>query len=221
VLLWPLYGIASSPIFLGIVVAGLALIDSIAAILISSYRLAMVPDELQGRVGSVYRLIVFGSLALGQVVVGQCLDRFGILMTVGILWSGLILFAFLILANSQLRHASSFQVSAGRARFRAMIRPVGRNMQGERKLTSTYRIWSSAEGGNMTPLPCSLIIKDELRRQPRQVTRECRCQADIGHTGKLHQQSFQADSEAAVGWHTVAEGLQVELEGLDGQMRFL
>ena len=107
VLLWPLYGIASSPIFLGIVVAGLALIDSIAAILISSYRLAMVPDELQGRVGSVYRLIVFGSLALGQVVVGQCLDRFGVLTTVGILWSGLILFAFLILVNSQLRHASS------------------------------------------------------------------------------------------------------------------
>ena len=108
VLLWPLYGVASSPIFLGIVVAGLALIDSVAAILISSYRLAMVPDELQGRVGSVYRLIVFGSLALGQVVVGQSLDRFGVLTTVGILWSGLILFAFLMLVNSQLRHASSF-----------------------------------------------------------------------------------------------------------------
>lgn len=91
VLLWPLYGFASSPIFLGAVVAGLALIDSICAILIASYRLAVVPDELQGRVGSVYRLIVFGSLALGQFVVGQCLDHFGVLMTVGILWSGLIL----------------------------------------------------------------------------------------------------------------------------------
>ena len=109
VLLWPLYGVASSPIFLGIVVAGLALIDSISAILISSYRLAVVPDELQGRVGSVYRLIVFGSLALGQVVVGQCLDRFGVLTTVGILWSGLILFAILMLADSQLRQVSSLR----------------------------------------------------------------------------------------------------------------
>jgi predicted MFS family arabinose efflux permease len=109
VLLWPLYGVASSPIFLGIVVASLALIDSISAILISSYRLAVVPDELQGRVGSVYRLIVFGSLALGQVVVGQCLDRFGVLTTVGILWSGLILFAFLMLASSQLRQVSSLR----------------------------------------------------------------------------------------------------------------
>ena len=60
-----------------------------------------------------------------------------------------------------------------------------------------------------------------LRRQPSQVTRERRCQPDIGHTGKLHQQSFQADSEAPMGWHTVAEGLQVGLEGLDGQVRFL
>ena len=109
VLLWPLYSVASSPVFLGIVVAGLALIDSIAAILISSYRLAVVPDELQGRVGSVYRLIVFGSLALGQVVVGQCLDRFGVLTTVGILWSGLILFAILMLADSQLRQVSSLR----------------------------------------------------------------------------------------------------------------
>ncbi len=109
VLLWPLYGVASSSIFLGIVVASLALIDSISAILISSYRLAVVPDELQGRVGSVYRLIVFGSLALGQVAVGQCLDRFGVLTTVGILWSGLILFAILMLADSQLRQVSSFR----------------------------------------------------------------------------------------------------------------
>ena len=73
----------------------------------------------------------------------------------------------------------------------------------------------------MTPLPCSLITKDELRRQPRQVTWERCCQADIGHTCKLHEQSFQADSEAPVGWHTVAEGLQVGFEGLDGQVRFL
>src|SRR5947209_9972167 len=43
-----------------------------------------------------------------------------------------------------------------------------------------------------------------LRRQPRQVTWERCRQPDIGHTGKLHQQSFQADSEAAVDWHTVA-----------------
>ncbi len=62
---------------------------------------------------------------------------------------------------------------------------------------------------------------NELGRQPRQVTRERRCQPDIGRTGKLHEQPFQADSEAAVGRHTVAEGLQVGLEGLDGQVRFL
>jgi len=105
VLLWPLYGIASAPILLGITVAGLAVVDSIAAILVSSYRLAIVPDELQGRVGSVYRLILFGSLALGQLAVGFCLDRFGILVTVGLLWGGLIFWAGVVLVHSAVRRA--------------------------------------------------------------------------------------------------------------------
>ena len=112
VLLWPLYGFAGSPIFLGAVVAGLALIDSICAILIASYRLAVVPDELQGRVGSVYRLIVFGSLTVGQALTGVSLQHFGVLITVGLLWSGLILFAILALASSQLRQASPLQVDS-------------------------------------------------------------------------------------------------------------
>lgn len=105
VVLWPLYGVVSSPILLGITVAGLAVVDSIAAILMSSYRLTVVPDALQGRVGSVYRLILFGSLALGQVWVGFCLDRFGVSVTVGVLWSGLIVFAGLVLMHSGIRKA--------------------------------------------------------------------------------------------------------------------
>ena len=105
VVLWPLYGAASSPILLGITVAGLAVADAIAAILMSSYRLTVVPDALQGRVGSVYRLILFGSLALGQAGVGFSLDRFGVLVTVGILWSGLIAFACVLLINAAMRKA--------------------------------------------------------------------------------------------------------------------
>lgn len=109
ILLWPFYGIATTPIFLGIVVAGLALPDSIYSILASSYRLTMVPDELQGRVGSTYRLILFGSLTAGQALIGISLQHFGVLITVVWLWSGLILFAILMLASSQLRGVSSFQ----------------------------------------------------------------------------------------------------------------
>jgi hypothetical protein len=50
VLLWPLYGIVTTPLLLGVAFAGIAIFDSISAILMSSYRLSVVPDVLQGRV---------------------------------------------------------------------------------------------------------------------------------------------------------------------------
>ena len=106
VLLWPLYSLASTPVFLGLIVAGLALVDSIASILMASYRLTTTPDELQGRVGGVYRLVIFGSLALGQALIGVCLQQFGVTVTVGILWAGLILCSIGMLANPRVRGAN-------------------------------------------------------------------------------------------------------------------
>lgn len=106
VLLWPLYSLSSTPIFLGMVVAALALVDSISSILIASYRLAAVPDDLQGRVGSVYRLILFGALTLGQALIGVSLERLGVPITIAILWGGLILMAGITLTSPSIRHAS-------------------------------------------------------------------------------------------------------------------
>jgi MFS family permease len=106
VLLWPLYGLAVNPWTLGILIACLALIDSIAYLQATSYRLAVVPDQLQGRVGSIVRLVFFGCLTLGPAWVGLCLQRFGIMPTIGVLWVGFILFALLVLFNRQLRQAS-------------------------------------------------------------------------------------------------------------------
>jgi predicted MFS family arabinose efflux permease len=47
-----------------------------------SYRIARIPDELQGRVNSVYRLILFGSQALGAAATGLMLNAFGPVVTV-------------------------------------------------------------------------------------------------------------------------------------------
>ena len=106
VLLWPLYSLSSTPVFLGMVVAALALVDSIASILIASYRLTVIPDDLQGRVGSVYRLILFGSLTLGQALIGISLERLGVPITIAILWGGLILMTGITLINPPIRRAS-------------------------------------------------------------------------------------------------------------------
>lgn len=42
-----------------------------------SYRIAQIPDALQGRVNGVFRLVLFGSQALGAVVTGLLLEALG------------------------------------------------------------------------------------------------------------------------------------------------
>lgn len=106
VLLWPLYGLVTNLWVLGAVIASLALIDSVAYLQTASYRLAVVPDQLQGRVNSIARLILFGFLTLGPAGIGICLQRFGVMLTVNVLWGGFILCALLALFNAQLRRAS-------------------------------------------------------------------------------------------------------------------
>jgi MFS family permease len=89
--MWPLYAFATAPLILGTVMIGYSLIDSLAVVVIVSYRLTATPDRLQGRVNSIYRLIPYGMVALGQALIGVSLQQFGVLPTVGLLWAGLLL----------------------------------------------------------------------------------------------------------------------------------
>ncbi len=98
-LVWPLYGLAITPLLLGAVMIGYSLIDSIAAVLLISFRLTAVPDHLQGRVNSVYRLIPYGMMALGQALIGVSLQQLGVLPTVGLLWGGLLLLALRLILS--------------------------------------------------------------------------------------------------------------------------
>jgi hypothetical protein len=106
VLLWPLYGIVTMPLLLGAVFAGIAIFDSMSAILMSSYRLSVVPDALQGRVSGVYRLILFSILTIGPSAIGLSLEHLGVLLTVGMVWSGLLLQAGFMFVNRQMRQAT-------------------------------------------------------------------------------------------------------------------
>jgi hypothetical protein len=106
VLLWPLYSIATTPLLLGAVFAGIAVFDSISAILMSSYRLSVIPDALQGRVSGVYRLIRFSILTIGSSAIGLSLEHLGVLPTVSMVWSGLLLLAGFMFVNRQMRQAT-------------------------------------------------------------------------------------------------------------------
>ena len=106
VLLWPLYGVTTTPLLLGAVFAGIATVDSIRAVFMDSYRYAVVPDALQGRVNGVYRVILYSALTCGSLALGLSLQQLGIVPTVGILWSGLILITAFLFLYRHLRHAT-------------------------------------------------------------------------------------------------------------------
>ena len=81
-LLFPLYTLAPSLWVLGAVLLVLQITLPIYNVTQVSYRLALVPDGLQGRVNSAVRLIHYGFSPLGAAVAGVLLGRFGIEATV-------------------------------------------------------------------------------------------------------------------------------------------
>jgi predicted MFS family arabinose efflux permease len=60
---------------LGLFVAGM--IETMTGITQVSYRLGLIPDALQGRVNSVYRLMSFGAMGLGTTGGGLLIDLYG------------------------------------------------------------------------------------------------------------------------------------------------
>ena len=105
-IVWPFYGAAPAPWLLAAVVAAWSMIDSLAIIQISSYRLTAVPDALQGRVGSLYRMLIFGVITVGQALIGLSLQYWGVWPTVGALWAGLALIVISLLLRPQARQAT-------------------------------------------------------------------------------------------------------------------
>jgi hypothetical protein len=81
-LLWPLFAIAPSPLLLGVIAAGQWITGPIYNAVQFSYRLALIPDALQGRVNSVFRLLAFGFQPLGAALSGVLLQSIGAPVTV-------------------------------------------------------------------------------------------------------------------------------------------
>ena len=76
-LTWLLYAFAPSLIVLGIVNALSFIIVPIYLTTQYAYRLKQIPDHLQGRVNSVFRLIAFGSGPVGLAATGVLLQKLG------------------------------------------------------------------------------------------------------------------------------------------------
>jgi len=73
------------------------------------YRLALIPDQLQGRVNSVFRLIAYGSEPVGLAVTGILLQAFGPITTVLVLFVPQFILSFAAMFNKGLRNAEPIE----------------------------------------------------------------------------------------------------------------
>jgi predicted MFS family arabinose efflux permease len=113
-LAWPLYAIAPNPIFLGVIAAISFIAGPVYNVVQFSYRLSLIPDELQGRVNSVFRLLAFGFQPLGWALTGVLIQVIQVIPTILVLFACLLMLAVLTTLNPHVRHARpQSEVQAG------------------------------------------------------------------------------------------------------------
>lgn len=101
----PLYALAPNPFWLGVVVAIAFVLGPLYNVVQMSYRLALIPDELQGRVNSVFRLIAFCGQPIGLALTGFLLEAFNPLVTVLVFTAMQLAMTILATINPHVRNA--------------------------------------------------------------------------------------------------------------------
>lgn len=86
-------GVIAAPTPIWLVVVGLyfaGMMETMTGITQVSYRLGLIPDALQGRVNSVYRLLSFGAMSFGTATGGVLIDLYGPRPVMGLIaaWIG-------------------------------------------------------------------------------------------------------------------------------------
>ncbi len=104
-LLWLLYAFAPDPLSLGLVNIVSFTVVPIYNVVQYSYRLATIPDRLQGRVNSVFRLIAFGGQPLGIALTGFLLQSLGPVYTVLLLFIPQAILCIAATLNKHVREA--------------------------------------------------------------------------------------------------------------------
>jgi MFS family permease len=107
-LAFPLYLLAPNFLALSLVSAVIFTVFPALNVTTFSYRAALIPDELQGRVNSAFRTIAWGAQPVGAFLGGQLIERLGVLPSVLVLFAGWLLLAATATANAQLRAAGRF-----------------------------------------------------------------------------------------------------------------
>lgn len=102
-LFWILLAAAPNLVVLGLFAALFSLVDPIYDVTQFSVRAETVPDELQGRIHSVYRLIALATPPLGMAMAGLLLQFFGAVVTILFFASFLLLMAVAATLDREIR----------------------------------------------------------------------------------------------------------------------
>lgn len=98
-LCFPLYALAPNPLLLGVLSACLFVAGPIYNVVQFSYRISRIPDELQGRVNSVFRLLAFGFQPFGFALTGVLIQWFQVVPAILFLSGCMLLLAVLTSVN--------------------------------------------------------------------------------------------------------------------------
>lgn len=104
-LLFPLLAVAPNSLLLGLILAVMFLMGPIYNAVQFGYRLQIIPDELQGRVNSAFRLVAFGFQPLGAALSGILLGSLGAGRTVAVFSVVVLALAVMTTANGNVRRA--------------------------------------------------------------------------------------------------------------------
>jgi predicted MFS family arabinose efflux permease len=104
-LIFPFFAVAPNFFALGALFGAIYMLGPIYNVVQFSYRLALIPDELQGRVNSTFRLIAFGFQPAGAFLTGLLLEWIGGPGTVYVIAVGVAGLAVAVALNPHVRNA--------------------------------------------------------------------------------------------------------------------
>ena len=99
-------------LLVGLLLVGTNMAASIFDVTQRTHRMALIPDELQGRINSIYRLIIFGSQPIGLALTGIALQTLGSFATILLYGVGFIVIAVAILFNPHFRPSKTFLIGS-------------------------------------------------------------------------------------------------------------
>ncbi|HZZ92008.1 MAG TPA: MFS transporter [Usitatibacter sp.] len=105
-ILFPLYVVVPSFPLLALAAGAYYFLSPTYNVVQFSYRVAIIPDRLQGRVNSIFRLLAFGFMPAGAAVSGILIERLGPVPAVLVLSLWLVAFALVTTFNRHVREAA-------------------------------------------------------------------------------------------------------------------